>query len=274
MSDMKEKSPEDARLTALRDLRLSEMSPAQREDARELWIRDQIEWVGEASRDHMRFLLRRLDEARRVQLENVKVIDALRATLCGVGVVGEIDEQQVIRRSSVLELIDRARRDIVAFDESAVLQEVWKAVGGDAKVRVTRADVLQAMGPFDAARGDDDFAAPESSASSKAMALIEAASAEPERLREIAEQHMKAGSKGQLVTFSPAYDAMHDAVDAASTQLHQITKMFRDDASFMEAVKLCDDALVLVAEERAQADAANKAVNAEQPPVVSKLRLG
>ena len=47
--------------------RMSELSPAQREDARELWLRNQYGWFGMADHEagtHIKFLLDRLDNAR------------------------------------------------------------------------------------------------------------------------------------------------------------------------------------------------------------------
>lgn len=49
---------------AVRDRRMSELSPAQRADALELWLREQVGWMGEYHEKHYRFLLKRLDEAR------------------------------------------------------------------------------------------------------------------------------------------------------------------------------------------------------------------
>ncbi|QBY56021.1 hypothetical protein [Cupriavidus oxalaticus] len=42
----------------------------------------------------------------------VRELDALRATLCAVGVVGVVEGYPAIRRESVLELVDRARAEI------------------------------------------------------------------------------------------------------------------------------------------------------------------
>ena len=36
-------------------------------------------------------------------------LDELRAVLCGVGIVGQIDGYDVIRRDSVIDLVDRKR---------------------------------------------------------------------------------------------------------------------------------------------------------------------
>lgn len=49
---------------AVRNKRMPEMTPAQREDAHELWLREQVGWMGEYHEKHYRLLLRRLDEAR------------------------------------------------------------------------------------------------------------------------------------------------------------------------------------------------------------------
>ena len=39
----------------------------------------------------------------------VRALDELRAVLCGVGIVGQIDGHDVIRRDSVIDLVDRRR---------------------------------------------------------------------------------------------------------------------------------------------------------------------
>ena len=39
----------------------------------------------------------------------MNALDELRAALCGVGIVGKIDGHDVIRRDSVIELLDRRR---------------------------------------------------------------------------------------------------------------------------------------------------------------------
>ena len=49
---------------AVRDKRMSEMTPAQRDDSLELWLRTNIAWMGDYYQKHIEFLLRRLDEAR------------------------------------------------------------------------------------------------------------------------------------------------------------------------------------------------------------------
>jgi hypothetical protein len=49
---------------AVRDKRRSEMTPAQRDDAQELWLREQVGWMGDYHEKHYRFLFKRLDEAR------------------------------------------------------------------------------------------------------------------------------------------------------------------------------------------------------------------
>lgn len=273
MSQMNDGNAGNADLAALRELRLSQMTPAQRDDAKELWLRDQIEWVGEASRDHMKFLLRRLDEARRTQADNLTSLESLRAMLCGVGIVGAIDGHEVIRRDSVIELVDRIRHSAVRSDETMTLHEIWVAAGGNPGIRPSRADVVQALKDLDKVCDEADDADRANSARSKALALIEVVSATPEKLRELVEQHIKA-SNPSGTTFSPAYDAMHDAVDAASTQLHQVEKMFRDDEDFMEAVRQCDSALELVAQERSQALAASKATTAEGSQPAAKMRMG
>jgi hypothetical protein len=48
--------------------------------------------------------------ARRVKREREPSLQQLRRMMCGVGVVGQIDGHDVIRRDSVIELIDRAIR--------------------------------------------------------------------------------------------------------------------------------------------------------------------
>ncbi len=49
---------------AVKDKRMSELTPDQRDDARELWIRNNVGWVGEYHRRKYTFLLKRLDAAR------------------------------------------------------------------------------------------------------------------------------------------------------------------------------------------------------------------
>ncbi|SPA23746.1 hypothetical protein CBM2633_U10090 [Cupriavidus taiwanensis] len=51
--------------------------------------------------------------------EVVRELDALRATLCAVGVVGVIEGYSTIRRESVLELVDRARAEIGSMAQTA-----------------------------------------------------------------------------------------------------------------------------------------------------------
>jgi hypothetical protein len=48
----------------VRDKRMSELTPAQRADALELWIREQIGWMPDYHQKHYQFLLKRLDETR------------------------------------------------------------------------------------------------------------------------------------------------------------------------------------------------------------------
>jgi hypothetical protein len=50
--------------TEVGDKRLSEMSPSQREDAHEFWLRKQIGWMGSYHIEHYQFLLKRIDELR------------------------------------------------------------------------------------------------------------------------------------------------------------------------------------------------------------------
>lgn len=55
---------------AIKDKRMSELTPIQTADARELWLREQINDTGRSQHDfesHIVFLLRRLDEARGVK---------------------------------------------------------------------------------------------------------------------------------------------------------------------------------------------------------------
>lgn len=49
---------------AVRDKRMSELSSAQQDDARELWLRENLKSMGPYHQDHYGFLLKRLDEAR------------------------------------------------------------------------------------------------------------------------------------------------------------------------------------------------------------------
>ncbi|MBK3780001.1 hypothetical protein G3A43_07010 [Paraburkholderia aspalathi] len=49
---------------AVRDKRMSELTPEQRNDAHELWIRENVGWMGEYHLPKYTFLLKRLDEAR------------------------------------------------------------------------------------------------------------------------------------------------------------------------------------------------------------------
>ena len=49
---------------AVRDKRMSELTPAQRDDAHELWIRNNVGWMGEYHQPKYEFLLKRLDHAR------------------------------------------------------------------------------------------------------------------------------------------------------------------------------------------------------------------
>lgn len=48
---------------AVRDKRMAELTPAQKQDAHELWLRENIGWMPEYHREHYTFLLRRLDVA-------------------------------------------------------------------------------------------------------------------------------------------------------------------------------------------------------------------
>jgi hypothetical protein len=49
---------------AVRDKRMSELTPAQQDDALELWIRENVGWMGDYHQTKYEFLLKRLDEAR------------------------------------------------------------------------------------------------------------------------------------------------------------------------------------------------------------------
>lgn len=50
---------------AIEDKRIGEMTPAERDDCQELWLRNNIGWMGGYHKEHYEFLLRRLDEARK-----------------------------------------------------------------------------------------------------------------------------------------------------------------------------------------------------------------
>ena len=56
--------PTGPNFDVVRDKRMSELTPEQRDDARELWLREQIGWTAPYYRDHLEFLFKRLDEAR------------------------------------------------------------------------------------------------------------------------------------------------------------------------------------------------------------------
>ena len=49
---------------AVRDKRMSELTPAQRDDAHELWLRKNLGWMGSYHAEHYQFLLARLDACR------------------------------------------------------------------------------------------------------------------------------------------------------------------------------------------------------------------
>jgi hypothetical protein len=51
---------------AVRDKRMSELTPAQRDDAMELWLREQVGTMPDYHEKHYRFLLQRLDDVRAV----------------------------------------------------------------------------------------------------------------------------------------------------------------------------------------------------------------
>lgn len=50
--------------TGIEDMRVGEMTPAQRDDSKELWLRNNLGWMQDYYLEHLTFLLRRLDEAR------------------------------------------------------------------------------------------------------------------------------------------------------------------------------------------------------------------
>lgn len=54
---------------AVHDKRMSELTPEQREDAHELWIREQLGWFTPYNQKHIKFLLKRLDTARGVKTQ-------------------------------------------------------------------------------------------------------------------------------------------------------------------------------------------------------------
>ena len=73
---------------------------------------------GEAIRDMKNDALKLVKAARKelalcaalaANNTNQKAMDSLRTLLCGVGVVGEVDGHAVIRRASVIELVDQMR---------------------------------------------------------------------------------------------------------------------------------------------------------------------
>ncbi len=51
---------------AVRDKRMSELTPAQQDDARELWLRENLGWMPQYHREFYEFLLKRLDDARQM----------------------------------------------------------------------------------------------------------------------------------------------------------------------------------------------------------------
>ncbi len=58
---------------AVRDKRMSELSPGQQDDALELWLREQVGWMGQYHEQHYHFLFKRLDEARRFDVVSERV---------------------------------------------------------------------------------------------------------------------------------------------------------------------------------------------------------
>jgi hypothetical protein len=59
----------------VRDKRMSELTPGQRDVALELWIRENVGWMGEYHQAKYEFLLKRLDEARAAKNAPVKTTD-------------------------------------------------------------------------------------------------------------------------------------------------------------------------------------------------------
>lgn len=57
-------SAKNPNFAALKDKRMSELTPEQTEDARELWIREQQGYMIGDCREHVAFLLKRIDELR------------------------------------------------------------------------------------------------------------------------------------------------------------------------------------------------------------------
>ena len=57
---------------AVRGKRKSELSPEQQQDARELWLRENIEHLPEEQADHIQFLLDRLDDARQEDSDDLE----------------------------------------------------------------------------------------------------------------------------------------------------------------------------------------------------------
>ena len=49
---------------AVRDKRISELTPEQQGDAMELWLRNNLQWMPKYHRDFYEFLLKRLDDTR------------------------------------------------------------------------------------------------------------------------------------------------------------------------------------------------------------------
>ncbi|MEJ7804387.1 MAG: hypothetical protein WKG03_00480 [Telluria sp.] len=54
----------------------------------------------------------------------VSALDELRATLCGIGIVGNIDGHDVIRRDSVIELVDRRRAELAVEQQMGVADAI------------------------------------------------------------------------------------------------------------------------------------------------------
>lgn len=54
---------------SIKDLTIGEMTPAQKDDAHEAWLRTQVGWMGQYHIEHYQFLFRRLDECRKESLK-------------------------------------------------------------------------------------------------------------------------------------------------------------------------------------------------------------
>lgn len=140
-------------LDAVRDKRMSELTPAQQRDAQELWIREQVGWLGnEHSRPHIEFLLERLDETR----------SACAAAQAGV-LAGLRDIRQSLQfandnpGSGISDTIWMMHRQQTVFDAIDELLTKLKAgatdrstadADADADVDLNRAQLLQLVAMF------------------------------------------------------------------------------------------------------------------------------